>query len=360
MSALPSLLGMLPEDLDTHLRAQGFEARPEELRRVLSEVISHGKTEIAPRRGVARRLLEVLESSTTRQGLEQVERVADPEDRFVKYLFRSPDGSLTEAVRIPLAKPGCFTVCLSSQVGCAMQCDFCATGRLRNLEAWEMVAALLAVRADAPGRVTGVVFQGQGEPFHNYDEVIQAARVLSHPNGGRISARAITISTVGLVPQIRRYTEEGHKFRLILSLTSAVPAKREKLLPVAGKFAIEDLAEAMRAYDAQSKGRTTLAWVLMDGVNTGDDEVAAIRAFAEGLNLRFNLIDVNDAREDGYRAPSDEVRKRFMDGLQVLGAPLVRRYSGGGRRHAACGMLASTRWDDEERPTGVGLKEGGG
>lgn len=348
---------MLPEDLDSHLRARGFEARPEELRRLLSEVISHGKQEIAPRRGVARRLLEEVELSTTHEGLAQVERVADPEDRFVKYLFRSPDGSLTEAVRIPLAKAGCFTVCLSSQVGCAMQCDFCATGRLglkRNLEAWEMVAAFLAVRADAPGRVTGAVFQGQGEPFHNYDEVIQAARVLSHPNGGRISARAITISTVGLVPQIRRYTEEGHKFRLILSLTSAVPEKRERLLPVAGKFSMTDLADAMRAYDAQSKGRTTLAWVLMDGVNTGEDEVEAIRAFAEGLNLRFNLIDVNDAREDGYRPPSEAVRKRFMDGLQVLGAPLVRRYSGGGRRHAACGMLASTRWGDEERPVRAG------
>jgi 23S rRNA (adenine2503-C2)-methyltransferase len=194
------------------------------------------------------------------------------------------------------------------------------------------------------------VFQGQGEPFHNYDAVIQAAKVLSHPNGGRISARAITISTVGLVPQIRRYTEEGHKFRLILSLTSALPATRRKLLPVASKFAIEDLAAAMRAYDAKSKGRTTLAWVLMDGVNTGDDEVAAIVEFVAGLNLRFNLIDVNDARPDGYRPPSDSVRKRFMDGLQVLGAPLVRRYSGGSLRHAACGMLASTRWNEEDIP----------
>ena len=351
MSDLPHLFGMRPEDLDQHLRSHGFAARPEQLRRVLSEVISHGSADIAPRRGVARRLLEMLEETTRRQPLEQVECVSDPDDRFVKYLFRSPDGALTEAVRIPLKKEGCFTVCLSSQVGCAMQCDFCATGRLglkRNLLAWEMVAAFLAVRAAAPGRITGAVFQGQGEPFHNYDEVIQAASVLSHPNGGRVSARAITISTVGLVPQIRRYTEEGHKFRLILSLTSAVPARRAELLPVAGKFAMEDLADAMRAYDARSKGRTTLAWVLMDGVNTGDDEVAAIQKFAEGLNLRFNLIDVNDSRPDGYRPPSEAVRKRFMDGLQVLGAPLVRRYSGGGRRHAACGMLASTRWPGSE------------
>ncbi len=101
--------------------------------------------------------------------------------------------ALSEAVRIPLHKPGCFSVCLSSQVGCAMGCTFCATGRLgltRNLAAWEMVAACLTVRDEAPGRTTGVVFQGQGEPFHNYDEVIRAARVLSHPCGGKISAAA--------------------------------------------------------------------------------------------------------------------------------------------------------------------------
>lgn len=350
MSEHPHLLGMLPGDLDAHLAGLGFQARPEELRRVLAEVISHGRTEIAPRRGVSKALLEMLESTTSRRRLEQVECVADPEDRFVKYLLRSPDGALTEAVRIPLEKKDCFTVCLSSQVGCAMGCDFCATGRLglqRNLAAWEMVAAFLAVRDQAPGRVTGAVFQGQGEPFHNYDEVIQAAKILCHPCGGRISARSITISTVGLVPQIRRYTAEGHKFRLILSLTSAVPERRSELLPVAGRFELEDLADAIRAYDRQSKGRTTLAWVLMDGVNTGEDEVAALREFAQGLNLRLNLIDVNDAREDGYRAPSDGVRRQFMDRLQVLGAPIVRRYSGGGRRHAACGMLASTRWEAE-------------
>ena len=347
MSERPNLLGMLPADLDGHFRACGYVARPEHLRRVLAEVISHGKQVIAPRRGVSRSLLQLLETTTCRDRLELVERVADPDDRFVKYLFRSPDGALTEAVRIPLKKEGCFTVCLSSQVGCAMGCDFCATGRLgleRNLAAWEMVAAFLSVRDETPGRVTGAVFQGQGEPFHNYDEVIRAARVLSDPCGGRIAARSITISTVGLVPQIRRYTREGHKFRLILSLTSAVEERRARLLPIAGKFPLEDLAAAMRTYDEQSKGRTTLAWVLMDGVNTGADEVEALQKFAEGIHLRLNLIDVNDAREDGYRPPDEPVRKDFMNRLQVLGAPIVRRYSGGSRRHAACGMLASTRW----------------
>ncbi|MEE2829627.1 MAG: RNA methyltransferase, partial [Myxococcota bacterium] len=166
MSPLPNLLGMLPEDLRRHCAQQGLDFPMEQVRRVLAELISHGKMEIAPRRPISKAFSRLLEETTCHGRLEQVERVSDPEDRFVKYLFRSPDGALTEAVRIPLAKENCFTVCLSSQVGCAMGCDFCATGRLgltRNLEAWEMVSAFLAVRDEAPGRVTGAVFQGQGE-----------------------------------------------------------------------------------------------------------------------------------------------------------------------------------------------------
>jgi 23S rRNA (adenine2503-C2)-methyltransferase len=229
-----------------------------------------------------------------------------------------------------------------------MGCTFCATGRLgltRNLAAWEMVDALLQVRDEAPGRVTGVVFQGQGEPFHNYDAVIRAAQVLSDPCGGRISADAITISTVGLVAQIRRFAREGHRFRLIVSLTSALAEKRRTLLPVAGRFALADLAAAIREYAAVAKGRITVAWVVMAGVNTGADEVEALGALLGDLRLRVNLIDVNDARDDGFRRAEPAELKAFLDRLGVLGVPLVRRYSGGGARHAACGMLAATHWE---------------
>lgn len=251
-----------------------------------------------------------------------------------------------EAVRIPLEKPGRFTVCLSSQVGCAMQCVFCATGRLglaRNLAAWEIVSALAHVRADAPGRVTGAVFMGQGEPLHNYDEVIRAARVLSHPAGGRIRAENIAISTVGLVPQMRRYTREGHPYRLVVSLTSAVGSKRKSLLPIAGRTPIEEVAAAIREHALATGDRITVAWVLLGGVNDGADEVEALRALLDGVPVRINLIDVNDARPDGFRRSTDVERGRFRDLLQILRAPVVRRYSGGVARDAACGMLATTR-----------------
>ena len=351
------LLGLRPPDLQAWLEEQGQPCRPEFARRIQAQFISEGRDAFASRRPVPRRILEFLDERSRRDRLEVVERAEDPADGFVKYLLRHPDGAVTEAVRIPLHKPGCFTVCLSSQVGCAMGCVFCATGRLglqRNLRAWEMVAAWLTLRDEAPGRVTGAVFQGQGEPLHNYDEVMQAAAVLSDPCGGRIRQEAITISTVGLVPAIARYAEERRPYRLIVSLTSAVERRRSELLPVAGRFPLAELRQAVRSAAAGWSGRFTIAMVMMEGVNTGQDEVEGLRELIGDLDVRLNLIDVNDARPDGFRAPGDAERRRFFDRLATLGVPLVRRYSGGSQRHAACGMLAATRWKDEEGGEGPG------
>ncbi len=246
-----------------------------------------------------RTVQSAVEEICDRRPLEIVERATDPTDGFVKYLFRMPDGALAEAVRIPLEAPGRFTICLSSQVGCAMRCVFCATGRLglsRNLEPWEIVAQFVAIRDEAPGRVTGAVFQGQGEPLHNYDAVARAAEILAHPCGGRIAAKAITISTVGLVPPILRMARERRPWRLIVSLTSAVEERRRALLPVASKWPLEEVADAVRRWQAAVGERATLAWVLLGGINTGADEVDALRRLFEGVPLRINLIDVNDPR----------------------------------------------------------------
>jgi len=348
----PHVSGMLVEELAAHLRARDVRISDLEARRLYSRALAKPSPH-PPRRAIATRLWRALDEHVDTGRLELVERVIDAADGFVKYLFRSPDGALSEAVRIPLHAPGRFTVCLSSQVGCAMGCVFCATGRLgltRSLRAWEMVAALLHVRDETEGRVSGAVFMGQGEPLHNYDEVIRTARILSHPCGGRIAARAISISTVGLVPQIRRYTREGQPYRLIVSLTSAIAAKRSTLLPIAGRFEIEDVAAAIREYARAARGRVTIAWCVMSGVNTGQDEVDALRALLGDVPLRINLIDVNDARPDGFRRASPQELHDLLDRLQVLGAPIVRRYSGGAEKHAACGMLAATRFTQHADP----------
>lgn len=345
----PHLLSMLPDDLAAHLRAQGVDVREAEARRILAHAISLGRDGFPEARPVAARVTGVVAATTARDRPRVVERAADPTDGFVKYLFQAVDGALFEAVRIPLQRPGAFTVCLSSQAGCAMGCAFCATARLglaRDLSAAEIVGSFLAVRDDAPGRVTGAVFMGQGDPLANPDAVIRAARVLSDPCGGRISAPAISVSTVGPASRIRRYTEGGHPYRLIVSVGSFLPERRARLLPVAGREPLPALAAALREHAAATRERMTVAWVLIDGVNCDDAEVDALLALLGDIPLRINLIEVNDPRPDGFRPPSLDRLNAIRRRLCAAGIPVVRRYSGGVSAHAACGMLASRRVAD--------------
>lgn len=342
----PHLFGLLPEQLVLHLDARGAPCTLPEARRALAAVVAGGRLDMGGVRPLAKRVLSALHDDTRRDPLQVVNRVLDEEDGSLRYLFEAADGAVFEAVRIPLERNGRYTVCLSSQVGCGMACDFCATGRQglrRDLEPWEMVAQWWTVRAEAPGRISGAVFMGQGEPLHNYEAVIQAARVLSDPCGGRIAAEAITISTVGLVPQIRRYTDETQPYRLIVSLSSAVPERRARLLPVAGRTKMEKLVEALAERAERTGERVTLAWVLMGGVNTGPDELDALAELARQVPIRLNLIDVNDLRPQGYRRATEDERAQFMDGLRAIGVPFVRRFSVGRARSSACGMLAGTR-----------------
>lgn len=337
-----SLLAMSPEEL-----ALASDCTLPESRRVLAWLLSEGQSDLnAMKRPVSKakraQLIERFHWSLP----QVVETVEDPVDHSLRFLFRLQDGALVEAVRIPLHKPGRFSVCLSSQVGCAMRCDFCATGRLglsRNLEAWEMVGCWLQVRAATQGQVSGAVFMGQGEPFHNYERLIRACQVLSRPSGCRIPAGGITISTVGLVPQIRRYTAEHHPYRLIVSLSSAQQEQRAQLMPIAGKWQLSELFSALKERHEQSGERVTLAWVLMGGVNDDPAQVSALKQQLDGLPITLNLIDVNEAREQGYRRSSETERARFLDQLATLGVPFVRRYSVGLESNSACGMLASSR-----------------
>ncbi|MCC6623278.1 MAG: radical SAM protein [Deltaproteobacteria bacterium] len=349
----PNVHGLTPEAVVELLRADACTLVHARSLLARARSFHPSRPERHPRHEkVPRRVREAFAAKLDHRGLELVETVADPSDGFVKFLLRSPDGALSEAVRIPLAEPGRFTVCLSSQVGCAMGCVFCATGRLgltRDLATWEMVAAFCAVRDSLPddARITGAVFMGQGEPLHNYDAVIAAANILADPCGGRVKAEAISISTVGLVPAIRRYTAEGHRFRLVVSLTSAVNERRLGLLPVTRKWGLPELADAIREHVRARGERITLAWVLMGGVNDGADEVLALRELLGDLPYKLNLIDVNADEADGFRRAAPHELAAFRDMLRALGRPIVRRYSGGRERHAACGMLASRALADQ-------------
>ncbi|HET9595985.1 MAG TPA: radical SAM protein [Anaeromyxobacteraceae bacterium] len=333
------MLHLAGQDSRSLARELGIELA--DARRILGAVVGRGR-QLREARNVRREVLDRAEALCSQARLERVSAV-DARDGFRRYLFALPDGGRVEAVRIPLFDTH-HTLCLSSQVGCALACAFCATGRLgltRNLEAWEIVAQLLEVRADSVRPITGAVFMGQGEPFHNYDAVLQAAYLLCDPAGARIDQRRISISTAGVVPMIRRYTREGHKFRLCVSINAALPEKRAALMPIERGHPLDELVDAVREH-AAARGRVTLAYVMMGGVNVSEDDAAALGRLLRGIPVRLNPIDVND--DTGrFRPPSADEWRRFRDALarELPGQPVVRRYSGGGDEHAACGMLAS-------------------
>lgn len=339
----------MPEHLRNHTPASllarfaDLGLTPQVARRVVQRAVFEDRDDLEGVRGLSHALRRDLVERTSVTRLRVVDRRASRVDPFVKYLFRAPDGREFECVRIPLERPR-FSVCVSSQVGCALACAFCETGRLgftRNLEPWEMVEQVLTVRRESSDRpVTGVVFQGQGEPFQNYDNVMRAAEILRDPCGARIRGDRITVSTVGLTPQIERYTDEGHPYRLILSLTSAFQAKRERLLPVGRRHDVAELAAAMRRHAERRGGPVHLAWVLMAGVNSGPEEAAELARLFGGAPLRVSVIDVNDPAGT-FRRAGDQERGLFLEALRAHGIGFVRRYSGGPDIHAACGLLAS-------------------
>jgi 23S rRNA (adenine2503-C2)-methyltransferase len=313
-------------------------------RRVFAAVFAHDRDlggVLFGTRGLRRAWRDGLGRRAELPSLRVVERDAAP-DGFVKYVFALHDGLRIEAVRIPLLGDK-FSVCLSSQVGCALGCTFCQTGRMgfrRNLETWEIVDQLLWIRREAPHPIRSAVFMGMGEPFLNYDNVIRAARILSEPSGPAIAAGAITISTAGIVPAIRRFTREGHRFRLAVSLTAADTGKRRAVMPIEGRYGLDELMAAVRNHHAKTRDRVMLEYVLIRGFNTGDDDARALRALFDGLPVRFNLIEVNDA-SGRYLPPDAAEMSRFRDALDALGQPVVRRYSGGKDVRAGCGMLAT-------------------
>jgi 23S rRNA (adenine2503-C2)-methyltransferase len=297
------------------------------------------------------------------------ERLASREDPFVKYLLHLEDGAAVETVRIPLEKAGRFSVCVSSQVGCALQCAFCRTGRMglvRNLETWEIVEQVRIVRSELPpgGRVHGVVFQGMGEPLANVDRVIQAIRVLTDPSALAIDQRNITVTTAGLPAGIRRLTKELPHVRLGVSLGDVRRERRRSLMPIEARHPLDDVLDAAGAHAVESGYAPMFAYTLLAGVNDSADAAGALAdvvlSFAErhGKRPRLSLIPFNPITTGGIPpsppldAPTDAEPRRFerqsqaaldafRDELRTRGVASVLRYSGGADVGAACGQLAT-------------------
>lgn len=279
-----------------------------------------------------------------------LEKRASTFDPFVKYALGTADGEAIETVRIPLEKEGRFSVCVSSQVGCALGCAFCATGRMglkRNLDTWEIVEQVRIVKSELPenGRVHGVVFQGMGEPLANLDRVIRAIRVLNEPCAMAIDQRNITVCTAGLPSGIRRLAEELPSVRLGLSLGDLRVDRRRRLMPIDGAHPIEEVFEAVGIHARASGHAPMWAYTLLAGENDGEDAAVAladaILRFTErfGVRPRLSLIPFNHVEGAGFVRQADEALVTFRETLRLRGVGSILRYSGGGDVGAACGQL---------------------
>ena len=319
-----------------------------EARRIIAHVVQRGGDSLLGVQQLRTTARKVVEAELPVGQVTVVERRASQEDPFVKFAVALPDGAVVETVRIPLERAGRYVVCVSSQVGCAMGCAFCATGMMglsRNLEAWEIVEQVRLVanelRASGEGRVHGVVFQGMGEPLHNLDNVLQAIEMISNPCGLAVDARNVTVCTVGIVPGIERLASMRTRIRLGISITSAQTALRRSLVPMEGRYPIAEVVAAAKRFHERSGRLVMFAYALMGGVNTTDAEADALAELLKEMPARLSLIDWNPVAGLPYRPPTPEERDRFHDRLAGMGVPVIRRYSGGKDIGAACGQLAT-------------------
>lgn len=263
----------------------------------------------------------------------------------IKTLFHLPDQRAIEAVLMRYNRRR--TLCISSQAGCAMGCVFCATGQMgfkRHLSSGEIVEQVLvyARQLKAEGEVvTNVVIMGMGEPFHNYESTLAAIDRLNHPDGLNLGARRFTISTVGLVPAIRRFADEKRQVNLAISLHASNDELRSSMLPINKRYPIAELMDACRYYIDQTGRRLTFEWALIQGVNDTPQVVQELAGLLKGMLCHVNVIPLNPTRKFAGKATPTARAEQFRQELEKYGIPCTVRIRRGIDIQAGCGQLAT-------------------
>ena len=319
-----------------------------------------------------KKLRGLLSENYSLQTFELV-RKQGARDITQKFLWKLADGAFIESVLIP-ANPALYgeasdrhTLCVSTQVGCAYGCKFCASGLdgwKRNLAPNEIVEQVLAIErwnetsADretrgaespkdfipnsalaTPRLINNLVIMGMGEPLANYENLLKALRILNAPWGGGIGARKITISTSGLVPQIRRLADEPEQFRLAVSLHGATDEVRQRIMPVNRKYPLKELTAALEYYRAEKDRMLTFEYILIAGVNDSLEQTRPLGALARHLRAKVNLIPYNKVEGLPWERPGEKVQEDFLAALEKQRVPATLRREKGGDIDAACGQL---------------------
>ena len=343
--ARQALTGLTREELAGRLTAAGQPAF--RTAQVLAWVYRKRAGSFAAMSDLPAGLRETLEARFTLACIAQIRRLGSA-DTTQKFLFKLADGQLIETVLIP-ASPALYgeasdrrTLCVSSQVGCAYGCKFCASGLdgwTRNLRAGEIVEQVLQAEAAAGQRVDNLVFMGMGEPLANYEELLRAIGIINAPWGIGLGARHMTISTSGLAPQIRRLADQPLQVRLAISLHGATDAVRAQIMPINRKYPLAELLEACRYYRASKKQKLTFEYILIDGLNDTPEQAQALAPLAAELDAKVNLIPYNSVEGLQWARPPLERQEAFARTLRARGVFTTLRREKGHDIDAACGQL---------------------
>ena len=276
----------------------------------------------------------------------RVDQMQRSSDGTIKNAVRLFDGKVVESVLIPTEKR--ITACVSSQVGCSLDCHFCATGqlkRMRNLNADEIYDQVVAVMNEAEnffGRpLTNIVFMGMGEPLMNYKNVLEAIDKITSPEGLGMSPKRITLSTVGLAKLIKKLADDEVKFNLALSLHSARNEVRDSIMPINKANPVEDLAEALQHWYSKTGRKVTYEYVIWQGVNDSPEDIEALVKFCKKLPCKVNLIEYNPTDDPRFVKASESVYLQYIEALETAGIVAKIRRSRGKDIDAACGQLAN-------------------
>ncbi len=336
----PSLLGMTLDELIDLLVERGY--RSFHGKQLYSWIYYRGVFEFEQMTDLSKKLRSDLIAEFQINLPTVVEQAhGDDPDSATKFLFELEDGERVEAVYIPTNDR--VTVCLSSQVGCAFACSFCATGTLglkRNMTSAEILGTFLAIRAHADQRISNIVFMGMGEPLANLEQVMKAYDLLTDGDGIALSKRKVTLSTVGIPGQIRKLAQYPSPPKLVFSISSPHDEVRGKVLPIAGRYSLAQMHEALSSYAEQTRHRITIALMVANGLNDQLQDARALHQWIGNLPAKINLLRYNEAA-GAFRRADEEAIERVAAELVRLGRTVVLRKSRGRDVSAACGQLAA-------------------
>jgi len=334
-----SILGLNRQELLDRLAEKSYPLYRAD--QILEWVYKRGVDDYQAMSNVPGELKELLSNNFALR-LARLKEKRESADRAVKLLLQWPDGALTETVLMKTEKRR--TVCVSSQVGCPVQCAFCASGQEgleRSLEAGEIVEQVLWAEGqlEEKERISNVVIMGMGEPLLNYENTIKAVRIINAEWGLGIGARHITLSTIGLPEQMRRLAHEPLQITLAVSLHGGDDELRRNLIPWAGKIKIKDIFAAIDYYYENTHREVTLEYVLLDDVNCSSQHADSLARWAKGSRCNVNLIKYNPIADTPFKTPSPPTVKAFMNRLKEQGVNVHLRRSLGTEIDGACGQL---------------------